>query len=79
MRVPVKLIRTEWPPNDGLLSGNQRFDDLLADIELNGILEPLTIRADWIVIDGTHRLSAARLLGIEHVDVRVWTGTEFVE
>jgi len=79
MKVPTKLLRCEWPPNDGVLPGDPYFDELLADIRENGIREPMKIRLDWRVIDGAHRLSAARLLGIEYVEVRVWTETEFVQ
>jgi ParB-like chromosome segregation protein Spo0J len=78
MRVPVRLLRSDWPPNDGLQPGDPRFDAMVESVRTEGIREPLTIRWDWLVIDGAHRLNAARLLGIEAVEVRVWTGTEFV-
>lgn len=78
MRVPVKLLRCKWPPNDGVLPGDPYFDELLADIRKNGIREPMKIRLDWRVIDGAHRLSAARILGIEYVEVQMWTETEWV-
>jgi ParB-like chromosome segregation protein Spo0J len=78
MRLPVRLLRCEWPPNDGVLPGHPHFDAILASIREEGIREPLTINLGWSVIDGAHRLSAARLLGITHVEVRVWTGTEYV-
>lgn len=79
MNVPTKLLRCEWPPNDGVLPGNPQFDELFASIQKEGIKEPLNIKLDWHVIDGAHRLSAARILGIEYVPVRIWTGVEFVE
>lgn len=81
MKLPVKLIRTEWPPNEGLESGNDRFDAVYFSIKKNGMddMFPLTIRLDWTVIDGCHRLAAARQLGIEYIEVRVWTGAEFVQ
>jgi len=44
---------------------------MLQSIRDQGIREPLTINLNWLVIDGTHRLAAARLLGIESVEVRV--------
>lgn len=78
MRVPTKLLRCEWPPNDGVQPGDPQFDALFDSIRDEGIREPLTIRLDWLVIDGAHRLNAARLLGIEYVEVRIWTGIEFV-
>ena len=79
MKVPVRLLLTEWPPNDGVKPGNARFDEMLASVRREGIREPLTINLQWFVIDGIHRLNAARLSGIEHVEVRVWTGSEFIE
>jgi ParB-like chromosome segregation protein Spo0J len=78
MKLPVRLLRCNWPPNDEFMPGNPKFDALLADIRENGIREPLTINLDWIVLDGIHRLYVAKLLGIEAVDVRIWTGTEFI-
>jgi ParB-like chromosome segregation protein Spo0J len=79
MKLPVRLLRSEWPPNDGLRPGNERFDSMLASVRDEGIREPLTINLQWLVIDGNHRLNAARFLGMETVEVRVWTGTEYVE
>ena len=60
------------------MPGDPRFDAILASIRDEGIREPLTINLGWLVLDGQHRLAAARLLGIESVEVRVWTGTEYV-
>jgi ParB-like chromosome segregation protein Spo0J len=51
---------------------------MLASVQDEGVREPLTINLQWFVIDGCHRLNAARQLGIEYVEVRVWTGTEYV-
>ena len=79
MRVPVRLLRCKWPPNDGVLPGDPKFDEIFSSIKDEGIKEPLTINLKWYVIDGCHRLSAARILGIESVNVRIWTGTEMVE
>ena len=79
MKVPTRLLRCEWPPNPGIQGGNPHFDAILESVKRNGIQEALTIKLDWTVIDGAHRLSAARLLGIDRVEVRVWTGVEFVE
>jgi len=78
MKLPIALIRTVWPPNEGLMPGNERFDAMFASVRRDGILQPLTINLDWTLIDGHHRLSAARLLGFDAVEVRVWTGTEFI-
>lgn len=76
--MPVSLLRTLWPPDDGLAPGAPRFDAVLESVSREGIRDPLTINREWVVIDGHHRLAAARLLGIETVPVRVWTGSEFI-
>lgn len=75
--VPTALLRTEWP----LVAGQEQgypFAELVASIAAEGIREPITIKLDWSVIDGAHRLAAARQLGIESVPVRIWTGTEWL-
>lgn len=43
----------------------KRFESLVADIEANGLREPITLDADGRVIDGRHRLQACIRLGIE--------------
>ena len=78
MKIHTKLIRCEWPPNDGVKPGNDRFDKLLHSIQEEGINDPIIINLQWRVIDGNHRLAVARLLGIEYIEVRVWTETEFI-
>ena len=40
------------------------FSELLADIDANGLLDPITILGD-LVLDGRHRLMACQRLGIE--------------
>lgn len=77
MKVPTKLLKTEWP-NESLIPGNKRFDKIYKSIAKNGILEPLTINLKWVVINGNHRLAVARKLGIKKVEVQVWTGTEML-
>ena len=80
MRLPTKLLRCEWPPGSGVLPGDPRFDALCESIQRDGLIkEPLTINLEWFVLDGHHRLSAARLLGIDTVEVRIWTGVEFIQ
>ena len=78
MKIAVKLIKTEWPPNSGVMPGDPQFDAMFDSVKKDGIHEPITINIRWFVIDGCHRLSVARHLGIEYIDCRVWTGTEFV-
>ena len=78
LMMPTRLLRNEWPPNDGVRAGNARFDGIFESVQREGIREPLTINLGWFVLDGNHRLSAARHLGLEWVPVRVWTGVEFL-
>ena len=61
------------------MPGVKRFDAMLESVQRDGILEPLTIDLDWVLLDGHHRLAVAKLLGIRAVEVRVWTGTEYVD
>jgi ParB-like chromosome segregation protein Spo0J len=61
------------------MPGDPRFDVLLDSVRDEGIREPLTINLEWFVMDGQHRLAVARMLGIEYVEVRVWTGVEYVQ
>lgn len=75
--VPTKLLWTEWPLTAGQEDGYP-FDDLVASIRAEGIREPLTIKRDWSVIDGAHRLRVARLEHIDTVPVRIWTGVEWL-
>lgn len=75
---PARLLRCEWPPNPGVLPGDPQFDALFNSIKDEGVLVPLIVRLDLMVIDGAHRLSAARILGIDWVPIRIWTGVEMV-
>ncbi len=79
--MPTALIRTDWPPNGNLTHGTgyDHYErDVYESIRCEGIREPLTINLGWTVIDGHHRIAAARELGIEWVPVRVWTGSAFL-
>jgi hypothetical protein len=76
--MPTALLRSEWPPNDGLRPGDERFDAVLASVREHGIRHPLSIKPDWQVIHGAHRLAAARFLGLSTVPVVIWTGAEYV-
>jgi hypothetical protein len=78
--VPTQLLRTEWPPTPQLAPGHKRFDAVYESLLAGApICEPVTVRYDtWTVIDGHHRIAAARLLGIDVVPVRFWTGAAWV-
>ncbi len=56
-----------------------RFRALLADIAERGILVPLEITAEGVVLDGHQRLRAARELGHTHAPVRVVAPHDEVE
>src|SRR6266545_7227895 len=47
------------------------FEAFRADVAERGLLEPIEITAEGIVLDGRQRLRAARELGLETVSVRV--------
>ena len=79
MEIPTQLLQTLWPPNPKLMLGDERFDSILEDVKENGIREPIVINIEWYIIDGHHRLEIAKLLNIEYVEVKVWTGREFVQ
>ena len=55
----------ELPDDDG------RFLGLVSDIRDNGILDPLRITVSGEVVDGRHRLRAAKLLALDTVPVQV--------
>jgi len=47
------------------------FEAFRADVAERGLLEPIEITAEGIVLDGRQRLRAARELGLENIPVRV--------
>ncbi|MDP9307559.1 MAG: ParB N-terminal domain-containing protein [Actinomycetota bacterium] len=47
------------------------YAEFLADIAANGVETPLEVTAAGVVLDGHHRLRAARELGLERVPVRI--------
>jgi ParB family transcriptional regulator, chromosome partitioning protein len=53
------------------------IEELARSIEKNGLLQPITVRPDgaaYIIIAGERRFRACKLLGLEEVDVIVYTG-----
>jgi len=70
----VTDLRT--PPVNDAVYGVIREEDpdvqaLAQDIKQNGILEPLVVSRDGYVISGNRRFTAARMLGLERVPVRI--------
>lgn len=49
----------------------REYAALLAGITANGVLQPLEITAEGVVLDGHHRLRAASELGLKRVPVRI--------
>jgi N6-adenosine-specific RNA methylase IME4 len=47
------------------------YEAFKADLAANGIQQPLEISEEGVVLDGRHRLQAARELGLERVPVRI--------
>lgn len=78
MMRPLAFIRREYPPTAGAVPGDPRFDQLLASIRRDGIREPIVLDPRGLVLDGHHRLEAARMLGMSSVPVHVWTGRDYV-
>lgn len=52
------------------------FDELVASIRLHGILQPLVITREGLVLAGHRRLEAAKVAELESVPVRVFASTE---
>lgn len=77
MKIPTKLILTEWP-NESLKAGNERFDAIYESIKREGIKEPIVIGLNWKVMQGNHRVAVARILDIKEIESYVWTGREMV-
>ena len=55
------------------------YEALLADAHDHGIVTPLEITTRGIVLDGRHRLRAARELGLTQVPVRIVAPTDEIE
>src|SRR5438105_3311174 len=49
----------------------REYESLLADIDAHRVLEPLAVTKKGVVLDGRHRLQAARELGQTEIPVRV--------
>jgi len=47
------------------------YHNLLEDIKRNGILQPIDISYNNIILDGHHRVKAAKELGIKEIEVRI--------
>jgi N6-adenosine-specific RNA methylase IME4 len=59
--------------------GRREYEQFLADVAERGLLNPIEITAAGIVLDGRHRLCAARELGLARVPVRVVAPRDEVE
>jgi N6-adenosine-specific RNA methylase IME4 len=55
------------------------FSEFCGDIERRGLLVPLEITSEGVVLDGKERLRAARILGVEVLPVRVVSPEDEVE
>jgi len=47
------------------------YHNLLEDIRQNGILQPIDITYNNVILDGHHRVKAAKELGIKEIEVRI--------
>jgi hypothetical protein len=71
--IPVEQLRT--PPENDALYGVVREDDpdvirLSEEIGRQGILEPLVVSADYFILSGNRRITAARMVGLQSVPCR---------
>lgn len=74
--VPKLVSELRTPPLNDSVYGVIRVDDpdvqeLAKSIECNGILEPLVVSKDGYIISGNRRFTAATMLGMKTVPVRV--------
>ena len=73
----VKLIKIDWLKTnqdvDELVPRmrEQEWKDFLKSIERDGIRQPIDINKDMTIIDGRHRVDAAKLMGFEEIEARV--------
>lgn len=52
---------------------DQKVADLMRSIEANGLLNPITLDQNFLLIAGLHRLTACRLLGFTQIECKVVT------
>lgn len=55
----ISDLSTAFPP-----MSDEEFQDLVEDVRVNGLLEPITLNEAGEVIDGRHRLKACQIAGI---------------
>lgn len=83
--MPVAEVMERWRPGsyddpwswqneaDDLWSRDGgRMDALAADVQVNGVREPVSLGDDGRVWDGHHRIVVAYTLDIERIPVDVW-------
>jgi ParB family transcriptional regulator, chromosome partitioning protein len=69
MRVQLSQIRIN-PVHDQIYTTNE-IEDLVESMGKNGLLEPLIITPDKIIISGHRRYLAAKSLGWEEIEVNI--------
>jgi DNA repair photolyase len=78
--MPFRLVEDLKPhPLNKRIYGDTADDDLIAGIRQLGILTPLLVTADNVVISGHRRLDAARKLGLARVPVVISPLTDKLE
>jgi hypothetical protein len=73
---PIALASVKPAPENSLLyrpvsSDDPSIRDLAIGIKRNGILEPIVITKDQVILSGHRRCAAARLAGLTHVPCRI--------
>ena len=61
----IKYANNRRPIND------EKVEQLKKSIELNGLLNPITVDDDFNLIAGLHRLTACKLLGFKKIECNI--------
>ncbi len=80
--VPMSAIRVDeslMSRNRCVLGENYYYDGLVESIRQEGLLNPITIRDDGVVIDGFRRVRACNQLGHKQIAARVLTREQWVQ
>src|SRR3954471_3912118 len=75
--LPTRVAMDELHPSESLRMGGVNEEHVLALVESAADLPPILVhRATMRVIDGLHRIRAARLRGDDAIEVRYFDGSE---
>lgn len=66
----VSIEKIKYANNRRPIS-DEKVEQLKKSIELNGLLNPITVDCDFNLIAGLHRLTACKLLGFKHIECNI--------